>query len=230
VHRRVRCDGVYFYLMLMPYLNNLTVCSGIRMTLHPSEIKDIERLQRYEQVFQKLLGNESFSKPDIWTCGESKGLIGRIMNLLIDEGSLVHQGKGVFRWEPDPMKAYEKEWLVSPRPSHQLKRLRKEERPREKLLRYGPLKLTTAELLAIFLRSGIQGKSAIIIANELLTQFRGVKGIFEADKTKLLVIKGLGVAKVGTGIGRRIFEGEDDICLQGEKLERDVRLPLSDDA
>jgi DNA repair protein RadC len=94
------------------------------------------------------------------------------------------------------MAAYKKEWTTSLRPSHQLKRLRKEERPREKLLTYGASKLTTSELLAIFLRSGTPGKSAIVIANDLLTQFGGVKGIFEADKAKLMDTEGIGTAKV----------------------------------
>ena len=167
-----------------------------RMKISPVEIKDIERLQMYERIFQILLKNEHFSKHDIWACGESKGLIGRIINILLDEGSLIQQGKDVFRWEPDLVEAYKKEWLVATRSSHQLKRLRKDERPREKLLKYGSSKLTKPELLAIFLRSGIQGKSAILIANELLTQFGGVKGIFEADKEELMEIKGLGEAKV----------------------------------
>lgn len=167
-----------------------------RMKISPVEIKDIERLQKYERIFQKLFKEDVFSKPDIWACGESKGLIGRIINLLLDEGSLIQQGKDVFRWEPDPMEAYKKEWLVATRSSHQLKRLRRDERPREKLLKYGSSKLTKPELLAIFLRSGIRGKSAIYMANELLTQFGGVKGIFEADIKELMEIKGLGEAKV----------------------------------
>jgi len=165
------------------------------MKISPGEIRDIERLQKYERIFQKLLRTEIFSKQDIWECGESKGLIGKIINFLLDEGSIVQQAKETFQWMPSSMEAYKKEWITSVRPSHQLKRLRKEERPREKLL-YGSSKPTTAELLAIFLRSGIQGKSAIIIANDLLTQFGGVKGIFEADKEKLMEIEGLGEAKV----------------------------------
>ncbi|MGB7000625.1 MAG: DNA repair protein RadC [Halobacteriota archaeon] len=166
------------------------------MEISPDTIKDVERLQRYERIVQKLVKTESFSKPDIWACGESKGLIGKIINLLLNEGSIVEQGKGIFQWMPSAMVAYKKEWLTSLRPTHQLKRLRKEERPREKLLTYGSSKLTTSELLAIFLRSGIPGKSAIVIANDLLTQFGGVKGIFEADKAKLMDIEGVGAAKV----------------------------------
>lgn len=165
------------------------------MKISPVEIKDIERLQKYERIFQKLLKKEIFSKQDIWGCGESKGLIGKIIKALLSEGSIVELEKETFRWIPSPLEVYKKEWIASARPSHQLKRLRKEERPREKLL-YGSSKPTTAELLAIFLRSGIQGKSVIVIANDLLTQFGGVKGIFEADKEELLQIEGLGEAKV----------------------------------
>ncbi len=165
------------------------------MKIIPGEIKDIERLQKYERIFQKLLKNEYFSKQDIRECGESKGLIGRIINMLLSEGSIVELENRAFQWTLSSMNAYKKEWIASVRPSHQLKRLRKEERPREKLL-YGSSKPTTAELLAIFLRSGIQGKSAIMIANDLLTQFSGVKGIFEADKEELMESEGLGEAKV----------------------------------
>jgi DNA repair protein RadC len=165
------------------------------MKISPEKIKNIERLQKYERIFQKLLKNEIFSKQDIWDCGESKGLIGKIINMLIEEGSIVQQAKGSFQWTPSSLESYKKEWITSVRPSHQLKRLRKEERPREKLL-YGSSKPTTPELLAIFLRSGIQGKSAIIIANDLLTQFGGVKGIFEAGREELMEIEGIGEAKV----------------------------------
>ncbi len=121
------------------------------MNIRTKEIRDIERLQKYERIFQKLLKNEFFSKPDIWECGESKGLIGKIINILLEEGSIVQQGKVTFQWESSSMDAYKKEWIASVRPSHQLKRLRKEERPREKLLTYGSSKLTTPELLAIYL-------------------------------------------------------------------------------
>ena len=81
-------------------------------------------------------------------------------------------------------------------PAHQIKRLPTEGRPREKLLKYGPSKLTPAELLAIFLRTGIKGKNAIHLADELLKKFGGIRGIFEAENEKLLEVKGLGKAKV----------------------------------
>ena len=50
-----------------------------------------------------------------------------------------------------------------------------EDRPREKLLKHGAQFLTDAELLAIFLRTGVQGKSAVDLARELLEGFGGLR-------------------------------------------------------
>ena len=166
------------------------------INLLPSMIKDIERLQRYERIFQWLLKRENFSKQEICKCGESKYLIGKIINSLLTEGAIKKKLKDTYQWTSHFVESYMKEWLQFQRPSHQLKRLRKIDRPREKLLAFGPSKLTPSELLAIFLRTGVKGKSVIKIASELLTQFGGVKGIFEADKKELLKIEGIGEAKV----------------------------------
>lgn len=77
-----------------------------------------------------------------------------------------------------------------------MKRLDKLNRPREKLLTFGSSKLTTSELLAIFLRTGVKGKSVVNLASELLNRFGGVRGIFEASNEELLEVEGLGEAKV----------------------------------
>jgi DNA repair protein RadC len=159
-------------------------------------IKDVERLQRYERIFQWVLENEDFSKEEIYKRGESKQLIGKIINSLLAEGAIERKSKDNYQWTSPLIESYRKEWIRSQRPSHQLKRLRKIDRPREKLLAFGPSKLAPSELLAIFLRIGVKGKSVIKIASELFTQFGGVKGIFEADKKELLKIEGIGEAKV----------------------------------
>ncbi|OIR04828.1 hypothetical protein GALL_129130 [mine drainage metagenome] len=57
------------------------------------------------------------------------------------------------------------------------------ERPREKLLALGVAALSDAELLAIFLRVGVTGKSAVDLARDLLTQFGSLNGIFAAPLT-----------------------------------------------
>ena len=66
------------------------------------------------------------------------------------------------------------------------------ERPRERLLAHGAATLTDAELLAVMLRTGIRGKSAVDLGRDLLTRFRSVAGLFAAD---LKEVKGLGPAK-----------------------------------
>lgn len=73
--------------------------------------------------------------------------------------------------------------------------LPEDERPREKLLKRGAEALTDAELLAIFLRTGIPGKSAIDLARELLEEFGGLRGLFSADERRFCKEKGLGKAK-----------------------------------
>ena len=69
------------------------------------------------------------------------------------------------------------------------------ERPREKLLERGAGALSDAELLAIFLRTGIPGKSAVDLARELLTDFGGLTGLLAADRRRFCDGKGLGTAK-----------------------------------
>ena len=69
------------------------------------------------------------------------------------------------------------------------------ERPREKLLERGAGALSDAELLAIFLRTGLPGKSAVDLARELLSDFGGLSGLLAADRRRVCCGKGLGVAK-----------------------------------
>jgi len=69
------------------------------------------------------------------------------------------------------------------------------ERPREKLLELGVEALSDAELLAIFLRVGVTGKSAVDLARDLLTQFGSLNGIFAAQLTELTQVHGIGSSK-----------------------------------
>lgn len=70
-----------------------------------------------------------------------------------------------------------------------------DERPREKLLQRGAAALSDAELLAIFLRTGVTGKSAIDLARELLQHFGGLRQLLEANQADFCACKGLGSAK-----------------------------------
>ncbi len=69
------------------------------------------------------------------------------------------------------------------------------ERPREKLLLQGADTLSDAELLAIFLRTGVPGKSAVDLARELLVTFGGLRPLLELDRKNFCGLHGLGEAK-----------------------------------
>jgi len=70
-----------------------------------------------------------------------------------------------------------------------------QERPRERLLHQGAASLSDAELLAIFLRTGVRGKTAVDLARELLAQFGDLRTLLDADHQKFCRGHGLGLAK-----------------------------------
>ena len=69
------------------------------------------------------------------------------------------------------------------------------ERPRERLLSMGAQTLSDAELLAIFLRTGVSGKSAVDLARHLLGEFGSLRALLEADICAFSAHLGLGPAK-----------------------------------
>ena len=76
-----------------------------------------------------------------------------------------------------------------------LKDLPQDARPREKLLARGPGALSDAELLALLLRTGLPGKNALQMGQELLDTFGGLAGLLSTPAEALKKIKGLGPAK-----------------------------------
>ena len=76
-----------------------------------------------------------------------------------------------------------------------LKDLPQDARPREKLLARGPGALSDAELLALLLRTGLPGKNALQMGQELVDTFGGVAGLLNTSAEALNKIKGLGPAK-----------------------------------
>ncbi len=70
-----------------------------------------------------------------------------------------------------------------------------QERPRERLLQSGADKLTDAELLAIFLRTGVPGRSAIELSRDLLKEFGDLRRLLSSSLEQFCGVKGLGEAK-----------------------------------
>jgi len=93
------------------------------------------------------------------------------------------------------------------------------ERPRERLLEKGADTLSDAELVAVLLRTGVRGKSAVDMARELLTQFGGVTHMLEAGAA-LEAVTGLGPAK------RAQFAAAIELARRAlqEKLEQSAAL------
>jgi len=86
----------------------------------------------------------------------------------------------------------------------------KEERPREMLFRYGPSSLSLSKLLAILLRTGIEGTSAEELARNILNQFKSLRSIDSAALKELCVIQGVGEAKAAQikaalELGKRLY-------------------------
>ena len=123
------------------------------------------------------------------------------------------------------------------------------ERPREKLLQHGVAALSDAELLAIFLRMGVVGKSAVDLARELLTRFGSLNGIFAASLQEISQVSGIGDSKYAQlqaifEMSRRALAEEmqirdvlaspqqvrDYLCLKLGALTREVFMVLFLDA
>jgi DNA repair protein RadC len=91
---------------------------------------------------------------------------------------------------PDPkvsVAQQEQTMRITEWPEHQ--------RPRERLIREGPQALSDAELLAVFLRVGVRGKSAVDLAGDMVRRFGSLQGLFGAGLQEFTSIPGLGSAK-----------------------------------
>jgi DNA repair protein RadC len=70
-----------------------------------------------------------------------------------------------------------------------------DQRPRERLIKHGPQALSDAELLAVFLRVGVTGKSAVDLGRDMVGHFGSLSGLFAASLENFSAINGLGPAK-----------------------------------
>lgn len=108
-----------------------------------------------------------------------------------------------------------------------------EERPRERMMQYGPHALSNAELLAILLRTGTIQESAVHLAARLLKQCGGLRGLVDMSLHQLTELKGIGEAKAlqiqaGVELGRRLARSamSDAVIIRSP---HDVAALLSED-
>jgi DNA repair protein RadC len=113
-----------------------------------------------------------------------------------------------------------------------IKDLPKVDRPREKLAKYGPEKLSNSELLAILLRTGGKGMNVVEMANKILKKFSG-GGLAKANFKELKNTFGLGPAKACEIIacfelGRRLLQNKQSALLLSPKDVWDELRDLRD--
>lgn len=109
-----------------------------------------------------------------------------------------------------------------------------QDRPREKLLARGPSALSDSELLAILLRTGIPGQSAVEMARSLVDRFGGLNGLLSAPFEQIMALPGLKQAKVAqfqavVEIARRVLAEElksRDVLTSPERVKAFLRLSL----
>lgn len=111
-----------------------------------------------------------------------------------------------------------------------------QERPREKLLAQGAASLSDAELLAIFIRTGVAGKTAVDLGRNLLHQFGSLRHIVAADQNSFCQGPGLGLAKyiqlqAALEIVRRYLQEtlqQGDVIANSEDTRKYLTLRLRD--
>jgi DNA repair protein RadC len=109
------------------------------------------------------------------------------------------------------------------------------QRPRERLLEYGPKSLSDAELIAVLIRTGTRGRGALAEAHSLLNEWGGLAGVAKLEVAELVARPGIGPAKAATlvaaaELGLRLAKAElrcaerlDQPQLAGEFLVRRLR-------
>lgn len=113
-----------------------------------------------------------------------------------------------------------------------IRELPTQDRPRERLMANGASALSTAELLAIQLRIGTKERSALGLAEQLLSQFSGLRGIANASVEELSVVKGIGPVKAveiaaAVELGRRLaaLTSEEKPCIRSPQDVANLLTP-----
>jgi DNA repair protein RadC len=183
---------------------------------------DAERFGRYQTVIQALLERQSFHKKDLYPHldGVKKAFIGRVVKELTREGYLSVDGgrsKPLYFWTEKRNDLDVGHWIDRQVFTATVRRSPSADRPRERLLRLGVSQLKTSELLAILIRSGIQGESATQAAEKLSARF--------GNNLQALSLKARGELKqVSKAVGKTAY------CQIMAALELGKRLASQEEA
>ena len=138
---------------------------------------DTQRFARYQAVLDALVPQESFHKSDIYPSfqPQERMFMGRVIRELVQDRYLNQNGKKsnpTYSWTENKADFNPGRWIDQRVFTPTVKRAPSSDRPRERLLRLGPAELKTGELLAILVRAGQQGESAVQVGEKLAARFR----------------------------------------------------------
>lgn len=148
------------------------------MTNQPTKNPAAKRYERYKSIVDFTVRVKTFRVDDVRKAcaAERPAFITRVVGELANEGWIVREDDGAadsYRWNSDKGEFPAAHWLDGKIFGTQLKESPEQQRPREKLLANGVETLTAAELLAILIRSGRPGESALTGGEKLAKEFDG---------------------------------------------------------
>lgn len=137
---------------------------------------DTERFARYQAVVEALSAKNPFRKSEIYPSfkTDEKPFIGRVISELTHDGYLSENGpksNPSLSWTEKKRDFNPGRWIDQRVFTPTVKRSPSSDRPRERLLRLGPAELKTSELMAILVRAGVQGESAMQVGEKLAARF-----------------------------------------------------------
>ena len=180
---------------------------------------DDQQTARLRNVAETLLRHKEFNQREI-RCDlpdEKPAFIASVVRQLEREGHISEAEKGIFCWNCErhdfPLDA----WLKREKAGPKLTETPEADRPRERLLTHGPASLRTAELLAILIRVGRRGESALVAGEKIASHYaEQMDRLIEAGRGDLsLLSAAVGPSAycqimAGIELGRRIAQGQQD--------------------
>ena len=180
------------------------------------------RRQRYQSLLYPLTRQLQFCRHEVDDLVEEKasGFVTRTLNEMVKAGVLQKTNAGrqsIYQWlDSDPVPAID-QWIQNRLNGDQVKQSPPEQRPRERLLDKGPQSLTNAELLAILIRVGIVGESAVTGGSKLANHFHDQLDQLRLGSLSDLRLISRAVTKAsycqimaGIELGRRVAQAERD--------------------
>ena len=145
------------------------------MSAGPYKNNSTTRYIRNKSVLDQLLSQTRFKLSDVHEACENErsGFVTRLVNELVEAGWLVCETNrnDDYRWNDGRGRFSAGRWLDDKLFGSQIKESPEQDRPRERLLALGPAKLRVSELLAILIRSGRPGESAVMAGEKLAKYF-----------------------------------------------------------